>query len=83
MYGAASMDQAEEAVAYLCRHTDLPLCVGFGIRPCRRMYRRGTPEPSPFLCALFYGHTIPNQRSFIPRFTLVYSEINETMKLRT
>ncbi|MCM2330800.1 MAG: tryptophan synthase subunit alpha [Pseudomonas sagittaria] len=30
--GAASMDQVEEAVARLRRHTDLPLCIGFGIR---------------------------------------------------
>lgn len=30
--GAATMDQVEEAVARLRRHTDLPLCIGFGIR---------------------------------------------------
>lgn len=30
--GAASMDQVEEAVVRLRRHTDLPLCIGFGIR---------------------------------------------------
>jgi tryptophan synthase alpha chain len=30
--GAATMDHVEEAVARLRRHTDLPLCVGFGIR---------------------------------------------------
>lgn len=30
--GAASMEQVEEAVARLRRHTDLPLCIGFGIR---------------------------------------------------
>ncbi|MNC67665.1 Tryptophan synthase alpha chain [compost metagenome] len=26
------MEQVEEAVARLRRHTDLPLCIGFGIR---------------------------------------------------
>lgn len=30
--GAATMDHVEEAVARLRRHTDLPLCIGFGIR---------------------------------------------------
>lgn len=30
--GAASMEQVEEAVTRLRRHTDLPLCIGFGIR---------------------------------------------------
>lgn len=30
--GAATMDQVEEAVTRLRRHTDLPLCIGFGIR---------------------------------------------------
>lgn len=30
--GSASMDQVDEAVARLRRHTDLPLCIGFGIR---------------------------------------------------
>lgn len=30
--GSASMDQVEEAVARLRRHTDLPVCIGFGIR---------------------------------------------------
>jgi tryptophan synthase alpha chain len=30
--GAASMEQVEEAVQRLRRHTDLPLCIGFGIR---------------------------------------------------
>ena len=30
--GAATMQQVEEAVARLRRHTDLPLCIGFGIR---------------------------------------------------
>ncbi|SEJ62499.1 tryptophan synthase, alpha chain [Pseudomonas linyingensis] len=30
--GAASMEQVEEAVVRLRRHTDLPLCIGFGIR---------------------------------------------------
>ena len=30
--GAATMDQVEEALAHLRRHTDLPLCIGFGIR---------------------------------------------------
>ena len=29
---AASMEQVEEAVQRLRRHTDLPLCIGFGIR---------------------------------------------------
>ncbi|MGE8295063.1 MAG: tryptophan synthase subunit alpha [Pseudomonas sp.] len=30
--GAATMDHVEEAVTRLRRHTDLPLCIGFGIR---------------------------------------------------
>ena len=30
--GAATMDHVEQAVARLRRHTDLPLCIGFGIR---------------------------------------------------
>jgi tryptophan synthase alpha chain len=30
--GSASMDQVEEAVTRLRRHTDLPVCIGFGIR---------------------------------------------------
>ena len=30
--GAATMDLVEQAVARLRRHTDLPLCIGFGIR---------------------------------------------------
>ncbi|MDG9979926.1 tryptophan synthase subunit alpha [Ectopseudomonas oleovorans] len=30
--GAATMDHVEEAVARLRRHTELPLCIGFGIR---------------------------------------------------
>ena len=30
--GAATMDHVEEAVARLRRHTDLPVCIGFGIR---------------------------------------------------
>ena len=30
--GAATLDHVEEAVARLRRHTDLPLCIGFGIR---------------------------------------------------
>jgi tryptophan synthase alpha chain len=30
--GAATMDQVEQAVARLRRQTDLPLCIGFGIR---------------------------------------------------
>ena len=30
--GAATMDHVEQAVALLRRHTDLPLCIGFGIR---------------------------------------------------
>lgn len=30
--GAASMEQVEAAVTRLRRHTDLPLCIGFGIR---------------------------------------------------
>ena len=30
--GSASMQQVDEAVARLRRHTDLPLCIGFGIR---------------------------------------------------
>ena len=30
--GSASMDQVDEAVARLRRHTQLPLCIGFGIR---------------------------------------------------
>lgn len=30
--GAATMDHVEHAVARLRRHTDLPLCIGFGIR---------------------------------------------------
>ncbi len=30
--GAATMDQVEDAVARLRRHTGLPLCIGFGIR---------------------------------------------------
>lgn len=30
--GAATMDHVEEAVTRLRRHTDLPVCIGFGIR---------------------------------------------------
>jgi tryptophan synthase alpha chain len=30
--GSASMDQVDEAVTRLRRHTDLPVCIGFGIR---------------------------------------------------
>src|SRR5690606_11040474 len=30
--GSASMQQVDEAVARLRRHTELPLCIGFGIR---------------------------------------------------
>ena len=30
--GAATMEHVEQAVARLRRHTDLPLCIGFGIR---------------------------------------------------
>nr|WP_024306206.1 tryptophan synthase subunit alpha [Pseudomonas sp. P818] len=30
--GAATLDHVEEAVARLRRHTDLPVCIGFGIR---------------------------------------------------
>lgn len=30
--GAATLDHVEQAVARLRRHTDLPLCIGFGIR---------------------------------------------------
>src|SRR5690606_24407023 len=30
--GSASMEQVDEAVARLRRHTELPLCIGFGIR---------------------------------------------------
>lgn len=30
--GAATLDHIEEAVARLRRHTDLPVCIGFGIR---------------------------------------------------
>lgn len=30
--GAATMDHVEQAVTRLRRHTDLPLCIGFGIR---------------------------------------------------
>lgn len=30
--GSASMEQVDEAVSRLRRHTDLPLCIGFGIR---------------------------------------------------
>ncbi|GIZ10722.1 tryptophan synthase subunit alpha [Pseudomonas sp. NCCP-436] len=30
--GAATMEHVEEAVARLRRHTDLPVCIGFGIR---------------------------------------------------
>ena len=30
--GAATMDHVEQAVARLRRHTDLPVCIGFGIR---------------------------------------------------
>ena len=30
--GAATVDHVEQAVARLRRHTDLPLCIGFGIR---------------------------------------------------
>ena len=30
--GAATIDHVEEAVARLRRHTDLPVCIGFGIR---------------------------------------------------
>ncbi|MDM1708023.1 tryptophan synthase subunit alpha [Thiopseudomonas alkaliphila] len=30
--GSATMDQVEEAVARIRRHSDLPVCIGFGIR---------------------------------------------------
>ena len=44
--GAASMEQVEEAVTRLRRHTDLPLCIGFGIR---------TPEHAATIARLAEG----------------------------
>ena len=44
--GAATMDHVEEAVARLKRHTELPVCVGFGIR---------TPEQAAAIARLTEG----------------------------
>jgi tryptophan synthase alpha chain len=44
--GAATMDHVEQAVARLRRHTDLPLCIGFGIR---------TPEHAATIARLADG----------------------------
>lgn len=44
--GAATLEHVEEAVARLKRHTDLPVCVGFGIR---------TPEQASAIARLSEG----------------------------
>ncbi|HLD67373.1 MAG TPA: tryptophan synthase subunit alpha [Pseudomonas sp.] len=44
--GAATLDHVEQAVARLRRHTDLPLCIGFGIR---------TPEHAATIARLADG----------------------------
>ena len=44
--GSATVDHVEEAVARLRRHTDLPVCVGFGIR---------TPEHAATIARLAEG----------------------------
>jgi len=44
--GSATLEHVEEAVARLKRHTDLPVCVGFGIR---------TPEQAAAIAQLTEG----------------------------
>ncbi|HZX16849.1 MAG TPA: tryptophan synthase subunit alpha [Pseudomonas sp.] len=44
--GSATLDHVEQAVARLRRHTDLPLCIGFGIR---------TPEHAATIARLAEG----------------------------
>ena len=44
--GSATLEHVEQAVARLRRHTDLPLCIGFGIR---------TPEHAATIARLADG----------------------------
>ena len=47
--GSATMEHIEEAVARLRRHTDLPVCIGFGIR---------TPEHAANIARLADGAVV-------------------------